>query len=227
MDDLYSRSVTYYCERTDIRFYSEPLNALSNISFFISAILVYRLLKKKNANAYYYRFLPYLLLFIGTGSLLWHSFRNPFTLVLDAIPIWIFFLLIIFILIHKLARSKNTATIILTSYFFIQVLASYVFTDFFNGSIRHVVNGVAFVGIIAWVYKKYAHVSGNLIAAFLLYILAIVFRSIDNAVCAYLTVGTHFLWHILNAIAAYLAIKVLLDIDLLENKSSSRILKKS
>jgi len=227
MDDLYSRSVTYYCERTDIRFYSEPLNALSNISFFISAILVYRLLKKKNANAYYYRFLPYLLLFIGTGSLLWHSFRNPFTLVLDAIPIWIFFLLIVFILIYKLAGSKNTATIILTSYFFLQVLTSYAFPDFFNGSIRHVVNGVAFVGIIAWVYKKYAHVSGNLIAAFLLYILAIVFRSIDNAVCAYLTVGTHFLWHILNAIAAYLAIKVLLDIDLLENKSSSRILKKS
>jgi hypothetical protein len=36
------------------------------------------------------------------------------------------------------------------------------------------------------------------------FVVSIVFRSIDNAVCPVLPLGTHFLWHCLNAYVLYL-----------------------
>jgi len=36
------------------------------------------------------------------------------------------------------------------------------------------------------------------------FLVSIAFRSIDNAVCPVLPLGTHFLWHCLNACVLYL-----------------------
>jgi hypothetical protein len=35
-------------------------------------------------------------------------------------------------------------------------------------------------------------------------------RSIDGAVCAYVPMGTHFLWHLLNGIVLYLSMRALI-----------------
>ena len=48
--DLYTRSITEYCERVGSYFYSERINALSNIGFVISALLIYRLFKNKKVK---------------------------------------------------------------------------------------------------------------------------------------------------------------------------------
>ena len=213
MENFYSRWITEYCERIGNEFYSEPFNALSNIAFFVSAFFIYKLLKKHAIKSFGYWFLFTLLVLGSIGSLLWHSFRNPLTLSLDAVPIFIFFFTFVYLLLEQLTRSKRKALILLVSFFILQVLASYVFPTFLNGSIRHVVNGIAFLGIVVWLYKKYANFSRHLPVAFLLYILAILLRSIDNSVCSIFPVGTHFMWHVLNAAAAYFAIRALLKIN--------------
>jgi hypothetical protein len=44
-----------------------------------------------------------------------------------------------------------------------------------------------------------------------LFTMSLVFRTVDNAVCAALSAGTHFLWHILNAWLLYLLVSLLIQ----------------
>ncbi len=47
----------------------------------------------------------------------------------------------------------------------------------------------------------------SLLAATGAYALALVFRMLDEAVCPALPIGTHFLWHSLNGLVVYLAMR--------------------
>jgi hypothetical protein len=42
------------------------------------------------------------------------------------------------------------------------------------------------------------------------YFVALVFRTMDLEVCSAFPIGTHFLWHSLNGLAAYLAMRCLI-----------------
>ena len=212
MLDFVSRSVPEYCERIENSFLSEPLNLVSNLAFFVSAIFVYRLYKSRKVTKFSYWFLFLLLLFIGVGSTLWHSFRNPYTLALDAIPVFILLLSFIYILFRRILNNSFAALILALIFFLFQVGVSYLFPQVLNGSIRHFVNACIFIVLGGLVYKVNPVIRRDIVAAIILYILAITFRSVDNLVCPYFSIGTHFLWHILNATAAYFAIKTLLEI---------------
>ncbi len=50
----------------------------------------------------------------------------------------------------------------------------------------------------------------TLLAAAGVYVLALVFRTLDLEVCSAFPIGTHFLWHSLNGLAAYLAMRCLI-----------------
>jgi hypothetical protein len=47
----------------------------------------------------------------------------------------------------------------------------------------------------------------SLLLAAGVYLLALFFRTIDLEVCSAIPIGTHFLWHSLNGLAAYLAMR--------------------
>jgi hypothetical protein len=49
-----------------------------------------------------------------------------------------------------------------------------------------------------------------LLAAAGVYFHALLFRTIDLEICSAFPVGTHFLWHSLNSLAAYLAMRCLI-----------------
>ncbi len=207
MDNFYLRSITEYCERVSVGFLSEPFNLISNFAFFVSAIFLYRLTKQEKIKGFQYKLPLFLVIFIGIGSSLWHSIRNPFTNALDAIPIFIFFLILVFLLLKNLLQNNKQSFLITTSFLFLQIVVSYLFPNFLNGSIRHFINGLTFIILIFWINKKYKRININILIAFTIYIFAIVFRSIDNNVCPVFPVGTHFLWHIFNSIAVYFAVK--------------------
>ncbi len=217
MSDLYSRSTIEYCERVGNYFYSEPINALSNLAFYLTAFLIFRLYKSNKIKNHSYWLLFGLSILIGTGSLLWHTLRTPITHAMDAVPIWLFFILFIYLLLQKLSNSKKLAIILLAIFALLQLIISFLFPELLNGSIRHIANGVTFSLIAFWFYKKYLYISKNLLFAFVLYISAIILRTIDSSICTHFPIGTHFLWHLFNALALYFAVKLLVEID---NKAS-------
>lgn len=213
MENLNSRLITQYCERAGNGFLSEPFNVISSLAILVSAYFIYRFLKKQAIKSFRYWFLFALLVLVGFGSILWHGFRHPLVLAIDTIPIYTFFFTYLYLLLKRLTKSTIRVLILLISFFVVQVLASYFFPTFLNGTIRHVINGTFSLGLVIWVYQKYKNLNRDLLIAFLLYVLAIIFRSIDNSVCSVFPIGTHFLWHISNAAAVYFAIRALFKIN--------------
>jgi len=190
---------------------AEPINALTNLAFLIAAYLGYSLLKKKQTKDRELLILPWMLLLVGLGSLAYHTARNSLTLVIDGLPIYIFILYAFFICLRELMESKLKATLVLAGFIMLEILLSIYFPrELLNGSIRHIV-AVAFVSIMGWFVTRHygPKVIRPLVEVVGLYILAIIFRSIDVWICTWFPIGTHFLWHILTAFAGYQVIHLL------------------
>lgn len=220
INDTYLRLVPQYCERVGNSIFSEPINLLSNLAFFITVILLYKEYKNIKKVNFEYWFILITFLVVGIGSSLWHSLRSPLGFTLDSVPILIFLLSLFFVILKELTTDYKKAIILTTFFLSLQFILSYLFSNFLNGSVLHVTSGVIFFSIIIWIRKKYSRILKNIVIGLLLYILAIIFRSIDNLVCPYFPLGTHFMWHILNAGGAYFAVKGLFDLRSLSIKNS-------
>ena len=219
MENIFTRSITDYCERISNGIFSEPINLFSNLLFFISAFLIFKIFKKNKIKELIYWLLLFFITLIGIGSSLWHSFRNPFTLTLDALPIYLFILIFLYLVLRKLLNNKWKPLIFVTSFIVIQVLISILFPKALNGSIRHVINALIFVFLIIWIHKKEL-LNKYFITSFLLYFFGIIFRSTDIEVCSIFPLGTHFLWHICTSLATYFSVIALLNLEITNDKFS-------
>lgn len=203
---------TIYCERGfSAGFWAEPINALTNLAFPIVGYLSYKLLKANNIKSNGLLVLPWLLGTVGVGSFFYHTNRNSITLLADSIPIYTFILFTLFLTLKELFQSKIKAVVILTTFVLVEVLLSMnVPKDFMNGSIRHI-TAILFIYAIGWLLnRKYgAKIVPPLVGVVGSYAIAIFFRTADRLVCDIFPVGTHFLWHILTAIAGYFGIMLL------------------
>src|SRR6478752_5502086 len=89
MSDLF-QPMRNYCERTGDLLWSEPLNALSNIAFFIAAWLLWKSYKANHIRSRPTAVLIALIALVGFGSTLFHTFANGLTMLGDVIPIAVF-----------------------------------------------------------------------------------------------------------------------------------------
>src|ERR671914_2983627 len=79
-----------YCERVGAGLLAEPLNAVSNISFLLAAWAAWVLAKCTGNLSAGVRVLIAIAASVGIGSILWHTYPTPLTLILDIVPILIF-----------------------------------------------------------------------------------------------------------------------------------------
>src|SRR5690349_5862900 len=135
MEDLYFHSVIGYCERVGNGILTEPINLFSNLSFFLSAVLIFRMLKNSKKLSIGYWILFGLVVLIGVGSSLWHSFRTPFTHALDAVPIYLFIVIFLYLLLKNLTASRMLSLVGVLIFFLLQIIASIFFATLLNGSI--------------------------------------------------------------------------------------------
>ena len=71
------RSIDLYCERTDASFWSEPLNALTNLAFLVAAILIARWARRERGRlSWDAAVLAALAALVGVGSFLFHTFAT-------------------------------------------------------------------------------------------------------------------------------------------------------
>ena len=203
---------TTYCERgLAPNFWAEPINALANIAFIIAGYLGYRILKEHGVKSKELVIMPWLLSLVGLGSFIYHTARNSVTLIFDAVPIYVFILYALFLTLKYLFESKTKASLVLGGFFLLEVILSiYVPREFLNGSIRHLAAIVFISALGVLLFKKYGDkIKIPITSVIGLYGFAILFRSVDMAVCDIVPIGTHFLWHTLAAFAGYNAIKLL------------------
>src|SRR5947199_2685038 len=78
-----------YCERIEPGLFGEPLNALSNISFFLAAAWAAKAARAARADWPVWLLISVVLL-IGLGSLAFHVFANQWSVLADVVPITLF-----------------------------------------------------------------------------------------------------------------------------------------
>ncbi|MDJ0930310.1 MAG: hypothetical protein QNJ43_05065 [Breoghania sp.] len=56
---------------------------------------------------------------------------------------------------------------------------------------------------------RHAKIGIGLMMIDLMFSLSLSFRMMDHAVCKWFPIGTHFMWHVLNAVVIYMLLRVL------------------
>ena len=203
-----SKSIDIYCERLDIGIWAEPINAVTNVAFILAAIIMWLRCKKLIEG----RILSFLLFSIGCGSFLFHTYAQTWAALLDVTAILIFILTYIFVANRRfLVWSKLVSLIGVILFFPYQLLLVSILSNiqFFGLSVQYIP-----VVILIFIYsgllrKSEPNLSRGLFIGAAILCLSIISRTVDEPLCSILSVGTHFIWHILNAIMLAWMIEVL------------------
>ena len=202
-----------YCERTDETFWSEPLNAVSNISFILAAALVWRLARRLLPKGdRQVDVLVALLVAVGVGSSLFHTVANVWSRWADILPIAATLVWALWLFLRRAARL-SVRGVALGFSAFLAVTAAFALlvpSRLVNGSQPYCSCVVALVAMGSFVRRRSRASALDFYVAALLFALSLTFRSIDLAVCPAIPIGTHFLWHLLNGAALYAASRAVL-----------------
>ncbi len=201
-----------YCERTGPEFWSEPVNALTNITFILSSLfLSYYLLKKNSVRGDLINWIFIILIFlIGLGSWSFHTLANSISLLSDVIPIGIFILLYTWYTFQRLLFINwYFPYLAVSGILIVSALLSFI-PLYGSQSYLGALVFLFLVGIYCKVFSK-SKFSNSLLTASFILLLSIVIRTIDMHVCSYFYIGSHFIWHILNSILLFIVTKVMID----------------
>jgi hypothetical protein len=190
-----------YCERIEPGLFGEPLNALSNISFFLAALWAALAARRAHADWPVWLLIAIVAL-IGTGSLAFHVFANRWSVLADIIPITLFIYgYLAFALRRLLTLSWGALALSLAALFAVTwLIERSTPPGFFNGSGPYL-PALAASLIVSLALKARNHpASAYILAASIVLLISIFFRTIDLLVCSNLPIGTHFLWHLLNGL---------------------------
>ena len=195
----WTRAIDAYCERTDASFWSEPVNAVTNLAFVVAAIVMWHRARGEVPA----QVLCAVLFLIGVGSFLFHTFATAWAAAADTTPILVFTLIYIFLAnrdywgwpwwlagLGALAYVPYSA--LLTPVF--DALPFFGISSFYWP--LPLLIGV--YAILLW--SRHPRTARGLALGAGILCLSLTARSLDLGHCEDFPLGTHFLWHILNAV---------------------------
>ncbi len=198
-----------YCERTGPGWWQEPANTLSNVAFFLAAAAAARRFRETPGlslgNGWDLALLIALIVAIGVGSTLWHLLATRWAALADEIPILLFISVFLPSFLHRVA---GLALPWILFWFGLFQAANFGWrglfpADFLNGSIFYGPAWVALSLLVAWLGLRGSPLGRDLALTWALFNLSLALRTGDVWVCEAWPVGTHFLWHLLNAVVLY------------------------
>ncbi len=215
-----------YCERGgDPSFWAEPLNAISNGAFILAGLIAaWQLARAKRSDrALFEWLLVALVLAIGVGSFLFHTFATVWSIPFDTVPISLFMLGYLGYALRRFARLPWVGVVLALALFYVTIRYAQSITcanellpatraagkRCFNGTLGYTPAFAALLivgAVLAW--QRHPAARYLLIAAGV-FLAAMTFRTIDFEVCTWAVrgprgIGTHFLWHVLNAVVLYI-----------------------
>ena len=196
-----------YCERPGIGFWSEPLNALTNRAFIAAALYALVFWRRAGGRDWPALWLIAVTFSVGIGSFLFHTFANRWSLLADVLPIAVFIYSYFLLSMRRYLGLGLMAAVAATVLFAIFNL-SFSRLWFWilpgmtlNGSVSYIPAALALVSVGTLCLMLNVRRAGRaLLSAACVFALSLFFRSIDDAVCSAVPGGTHFLWHLLNAL---------------------------
>jgi hypothetical protein len=206
-------------------FMAEPVNTITNAFIILSAILAFRQVQKARIGwPAELTILLFLLFATGVGSFAWHAFRTRTALAFDAIPGLLFLFVFTGFWVRRLLGAGPAILAVAG------LIAAAVGSIWLAASL---IPGFRALPPALTLLPAYAAISALGVAlvivsasrlgvgpartvsiALICAVAAAICRSVDLAACRVVPFGTHFLWHILLSLAAYLAISMLVRVRL-------------
>jgi hypothetical protein len=208
-----------YCERRDGGLWAEPLNASTNAAFLLAAAAAFVLWRRRPPD---YPTLALILVScaIGLGSFAFHTLATPAAMLLDVAPIAVFIYAYFFLAFRRFLGLQVARAAGATLLF---ALASRIFSQSvsgLNGSVAYLPALGALIFLTALLLgrrrrngpdaRQSAQTARLLAAATSVFAASLFFRTVDRAVCNHFCFGTHFIWHVLNAVTIWLLLSALI-----------------
>lgn len=195
----WTRAIDAYCERLGPGLAAEPANAVTNLAFLVAAALMWRRCRGMAGG----RWLAAILFAIGIGSGLFHSFATAWAAAADVLPILAFTLVYIYLANrHFLNRGPVVSALGAAAYVPYSMALGTVFgaLPFFRVSAEYWPLPVLILAYSAVVLPRDPVLARGLAGGAAILCVSLVFRSLDARLCHVWPIGTHFAWHILNAV---------------------------
>ena len=206
--------IDLYCERTSAAFWAEPVNALTNAAFLIAAAVAAVAWRRAGRRDLAVLALILLTAAIGIGSFVFHTVATRASMLADVVPIAVFMLFYLGLAARRyLGLSWRGITLCLAGFVLAAAAIGRLAAPLgpWGGSLGYL---PALLALPAVALALRATARGALaderraIAAALertaiIFLGSLALRSIDPQVCAAVPVGTHFGWHLLNALVLY------------------------
>lgn len=229
--------VYQYCERgTDGALWAEPINAISNAGFFLAALIFWQLIlwrPKEQRSADHYLFVA-LVFAICIGSVMFHVYADRATELADVIPIGLFMLVYLGFALNRFLNVPPGWTVFLAAVFAGLVAGSMQIHCWdggigfaggapdskvcLNGSVGYLPALAALI-VVGMVLAERRHKAAPyVLAATVIFAASILLRSLDMSYCQRVvidgrSVGTHFMWHLLNALVLFLLMRASLETE--------------
>lgn len=166
--------------------------------------MIWRLAGRRSALTAGAWWLILLMAAVGVGSGLFHTVATVLTEWLDIIPILVFQLVFLWLYLRDLMGMGRVPAAGVLVVFLAAALAGESFQEILNGSLMYAPTLITLVILGVYHYMEAFDGRGLVLAGAGVFLLSLTFRTIDSRVCDQLPIGTHFLWHILNAVLLYL-----------------------
>lgn len=225
-----------YCERgASEALLAEPINAISNLAFLFAALIGLQLVlwRPREEQSPDHFLLVGLVLLIGLGSLAFHLSATQGTELLDVVPIGIFMLVYLgFALNRFLGVPAGFMVLLVIGFSSLMALTMQVqcwegaigipgpelqgVKPCLNGSLFYLPALVALIVVGLLAEERGHRAAPYLLWAAAIFAVSVTLRSLDMALCdrfvlAGQKVGTHFAWHVLNALALFLLLRASLE----------------
>lgn len=193
------RAVDGYCERLDATFWSEPVNAVTNLGFVLMALWLWPQVRGVLGA----RVLCGVLAMIGIGSWLFHTHAQVWAGLLDVAPIAGFVFFYIYLANRSYwgwSRAISAGGLVLFVPYAAIVAWGLGDLPVVGGSALYISVAVLIALYAAALRRRLPEVARGLAIGAGLLFLSITFRAVDGPLCDLWPIGTHFLWHLLNAV---------------------------
>ena len=188
-----------YCERTGPDYWSEPVNALTNLAFVLAALVVWPRLRGLRTG----QVLAVNLGLIGLGSWLFHTHANRLTGLMDMLPILSFILIYVFAATRDFLGARpwvaGLATMGFIPYDAVTVPV-FAMIPGLGSSAGYAPVPLLILLYAALLWRRAPATARGMAAGAAILFLSLTFRTLDGPLCAAIPLGTHFLWHVLNAL---------------------------
>jgi hypothetical protein len=203
-DLLLLTPVDVYCERVGAGFWAEPLNAITNLAILGAAVAVWLIARRTPLAV---RLLAVPVAFVALAGLLFHTTAASWAAEVDTGSITLFLTYYVVLFTHLfLVVPWRVAWLAGPVFLLFTALVSAVVGYGGAGIFISTLLTLAFLAysLARSPYRELRAHSRPFALATGVFLVSLALRTMDSPLCDSLPTGTHFLWHLLNAVALFL-----------------------